>query len=77
VKEKWFMVKKHRVQFNFTEDLIGEIDELIDELGYTSRAELLRQSARLMKRLHAYQKDGAVIQVREKDGTIKQLMIIF
>jgi metal-responsive CopG/Arc/MetJ family transcriptional regulator len=53
---------KTRLQFDFTEDALGELDELKSLTGANNRAEVIRQSLRLLQ--------WTVEEIKQKEGTL-------
>jgi metal-responsive CopG/Arc/MetJ family transcriptional regulator len=53
---------KTRLQFDFTDEALGELDELKSLTGANNRAEVIRQSLRLLQ--------WTVEEVKRKDGTL-------
>jgi len=53
---------KTRLQFDFTDEALGELDELKSLIGANNRAEVIRQSLRLLQ--------WTVEEVKRKDGTL-------
>jgi hypothetical protein len=53
---------KTRLQFDFTEDALSELDELKSVTGASNRAEVIRQALRLLQ--------WTIVQTKENDGTI-------
>ena len=53
---------KTRLQFDFTEDALSELDELKGATGATNRAEVIRQSLRLLQ--------WTIEQVRDENATV-------
>jgi metal-responsive CopG/Arc/MetJ family transcriptional regulator len=66
---------KTRLQFDFTEDALNELDELKGATGATNRAEVIRQSLRLLQwTIEQIQDEKATVLV-EKNG--RQREVIF
>ena len=53
---------KTRLQFDFTEDALSELDELKGATGATNRAEVIRQSLRLLQ--------WTIEQIRDENATV-------
>jgi metal-responsive CopG/Arc/MetJ family transcriptional regulator len=53
---------KTRLQFDFTDEALGELDELKGATGATNRAEVIRQSLRLMQ--------WTIEQIRDENATV-------
>jgi metal-responsive CopG/Arc/MetJ family transcriptional regulator len=53
---------KTRLQFDFTNEALNELDDLKNATGASNRAELIRQSLRLMQ--------WTVEEVKRKNGTL-------
>ncbi len=70
------MVGKKRLQFDFTEDALDELDELQRATGAPSRAELIRHSLRLLQWMvdEAHNKKGTFLV--ERDGKLRELVLL-
>ena len=55
-------MSKTRLQFDFTEDALNELDVLKNQTGASTRAEVIRQSLRLLQ--------WTVEEVKKKEGTL-------
>lgn len=66
---------KTRLQFDFTEDALNELDELKGATGATNRAEVIRQSLRLMQWTIEQIRDEKATVLVEKNG--RQREVIF
>ena len=53
---------KTRLQFDFTDEALGELDELKGATGATNRAEVIRQSLRLLQ--------WTIEQIRDENATV-------
>lgn len=67
---------KHRLQFDFNEEALQELDELLKETNLPSRAELIRQALRLLQWSHSETKKGATLLI-EKEGKIREIVFPF
>jgi metal-responsive CopG/Arc/MetJ family transcriptional regulator len=66
---------KHRLQFDFSEEMLRELDELREATGLPNRAELIRNALRFLKwTFDETQRRNAAILL-EKDG--KQREVVF
>jgi len=70
------MVGKKRLQFDFTEDALEELDGLQRATGAPSRAELIRHSLRLLQWMvdEAHNKKGTFLV--ERDGKLRELVLL-
>ncbi|MGA3370745.1 MAG: ribbon-helix-helix protein, CopG family [Terracidiphilus sp.] len=66
---------KTRLQFDFTEDALNELDELKGATGATNRAEVIRQSLRLLQWTIEQIRDEKATVLVEKNG--RQREVIF
>jgi hypothetical protein len=68
---------KHRLQFDFSDTALKELDELQDITNLPTRAELIRQALRLLQwMLTETQEKGATILI-EKDGKLREVIFPF
>lgn len=71
------MAEKKRLQFDFTEDSLRELDQLQELVGAPTRAELIRQALRLLRwTLDETTNKGATILL-EKNGKIREVVFPF
>jgi metal-responsive CopG/Arc/MetJ family transcriptional regulator len=68
---------KTRLQFDFTEGALNELDELKTLTGANNRAEVIRQSLRLLQWTveEIKQKEGMLLV--ERDGRQREVMLPF
>jgi metal-responsive CopG/Arc/MetJ family transcriptional regulator len=66
---------KTRLQFDFTEDALNELDELKGATGATNRAEVIRQALRLLQWTIEQTQDEKATVLVEKNG--RQREVIF
>jgi metal-responsive CopG/Arc/MetJ family transcriptional regulator len=66
---------KTRLQFDFTEDALGELDELKGATGAANRAEVIRQALRLLQWTIEQTQDEKATVLVEKNG--RQREVIF
>lgn len=66
---------KTRLQFDFTEDALNELDELKGATGATNRAEVIRQALRLLQWTVEQTQDEKATVLVEKNG--RQREVIF
>jgi hypothetical protein len=69
------MVKK-RLQFDFTEDALQELDELQKSTGAPTRAELIRHSLRLLQWMIDETKHHNATLLIERNGKIRELVLL-
>jgi metal-responsive CopG/Arc/MetJ family transcriptional regulator len=68
---------KHRLQLDFTEEALKELDNLKDFSGLPNRAEVIRQALRLLQwTIEETQDNGAKILL-EKDGKQREVFFPF
>ncbi len=68
---------KHRLQLDFSEEALRDLDALKDETGMPNRAEVIRQALRLLQwTIDETQKNDATILI-EKDGRQREVVFPF
>ena len=71
------MQKTHRLQLDFSADALRDLDELREETGLPTRAELIRQALRLLQwTVTETQTKNATILV-EKEGKLREVVFPF
>jgi DNA primase len=76
IQEGYIMAeKKVRVQFDFTESALQELDNLQAAVGVKTRAEVIRYALRVLQWLIQELRSGGKIIVRHKDG--KEEAVVF
>lgn len=68
---------KARVQFDFSKDSLDRLDEIVESVNASTRAEVIRRALTLYTEVLAAEKRGAKVLFREKDGTLIQIMPLF
>jgi ribbon-helix-helix CopG family protein len=68
---------KTRLQFDFSEDALKELQELQAETGLPTRAELIRQSLRLLQWMLKETTDNNATFLVEKNGKIREVVFPF
>jgi len=66
---------KTRLQFDFTDEALGELDQLKSATGATNRADVIRQSLRLLQWMIEQTQDEKATVLVEKNG--RQREVIF
>jgi metal-responsive CopG/Arc/MetJ family transcriptional regulator len=66
---------KSRLQFDFSEEAIEELDQLQEKTGLATRAELIRQALRILQWMMHEATENEATFLLEKDG--KQREIVF
>jgi metal-responsive CopG/Arc/MetJ family transcriptional regulator len=69
--------EKARVQFDFNKESLDKLDEMVEAINATTRAEVIRRALTLFTEVMAAEERGAKIFFREKDGTMIQVMPLF
>jgi metal-responsive CopG/Arc/MetJ family transcriptional regulator len=69
--------EKARVQFDFNKESLDKLDEIVAAVNASTRAEVIRRALTLFTEVMAAEKRGAKVLLREKDGTMIQLMPLF
>ena len=75
--EKWIRMAKTRLQFDFTDEALSELDELKSETGASTRAEVIRQSLRLLQWTIEQTKDENATVLVEKNGRQREVIFPF
>jgi metal-responsive CopG/Arc/MetJ family transcriptional regulator len=68
---------KTRLQFDFTEDALSQLDELKSLTGANNRAEVIRQSLRLLQWTIAETKQKEGILLVERNGRQREVLLPF
>ena len=68
---------KTRLQFDFTEDALSELDELKGATGATNRAEVIRQALRLLQWTIEQTQDEKATVLVEKNGRQREVIFPF
>jgi metal-responsive CopG/Arc/MetJ family transcriptional regulator len=70
-------MSKHRLQLDFTEEALRDLDQLRDTTGLPNRAEVIRQALRFLQwTIHEAQENEANLLI-EKDGKLRQIVFPF
>jgi hypothetical protein len=69
-------MEKKRLQFDFTQDALEELDQLQRATGLPSRAELIRHSLRLLQWIVDQTQNKKATLLIEKDGKIRELVLL-
>jgi metal-responsive CopG/Arc/MetJ family transcriptional regulator len=69
-------MEKIRVQFDFNKKALQELDQLKNQLGVTSRADVVRFSLRIMQWMVQEYGRGSRVMV-ERDGTLHEVVFPF
>ena len=75
--ERWIHMTKTRLQFDFTEDALGELDELKGATGATNRAEVIRMALRLLQWTIEQTRDENATVLVEKNGRQREVIFPF
>jgi len=65
---------KARVQFDFSKESLNKLDNLVIKTGVSTRAELIRRALSLYSEIVEAENRNAKLVIREKDGTMIQLV---
>lgn len=68
-------MSKHRLQFDFTEEALKQLDSLRESTGLSNRAEVVRHALRFFHWMLNELRDKKATLVLERDG--KQYVITF
>ena len=70
-------MNKHRLQLDFTEEALQDLDELKETTGMPNRAEVIRQALRLLRwTIQETHNNDATILI-EKDGRQREVIFPF
>jgi metal-responsive CopG/Arc/MetJ family transcriptional regulator len=68
---------KTRLQFDFTDEALGELDDLKGATGATNRAEVIRQALRLLQWTIEQTRDENATVLVEKNGRQREVIFPF
>ena len=68
---------KTRLQFDFSEEAIAELDNLQEKTGLPTRAELIRQSLRFLQWMLNEATENDATFLIEKDGKLREIVFPF
>ena len=68
---------KRRIQLDFSEQLITEIDRLQSRAGFATRAELIRHALRFLQWTMSEVNDRNATLIIERDGTQREILFPF
>src|SRR5439155_17229798 len=71
------MAMKHRLQFDFTDESLRELDELRKETGLASRADLIRQALRFFTWLFMEVRGNNSRLLIEREGQLREVVFPF
>ena len=66
-----------RVQFDFSEQSLQKLDEIVKQVNAATRAEVIRRALTLYTEILEAKQRGAEIHFREADGTHVKLLPLF
>lgn len=69
--------EKARVQFDFSKESLDKLDEIVERVNASTRAEVIRRALTLFTEVLAAEQRGAKVLFREQDGTLIQLLPLF
>jgi metal-responsive CopG/Arc/MetJ family transcriptional regulator len=70
-------MSKHRLQLDFTDEALQELDQLRDATGLPNRAEIIRQALRLLQWTITETQEKNANLLIEKGGDIRQVVFPF
>jgi hypothetical protein len=76
-KEPKHSAEKARVQFDFSKESLDKLDEIVETVNASTRAEVIRRALTLFTEVLTAERRGAKIFLREPDGTLIQVMPLF
>ena len=68
---------KHRLQFDFSDESLKELDGLREATGLTNRAELIRQALRFLQWTLTETQENAATLLLEKNGKLREVVFPF
>lgn len=68
---------KARIQFDFSKESINKLDEIVETVNASTRAEVVRKSLTLFTQLLEAEQRGAQIILKEPDGSYIRLLPLF
>lgn len=68
---------KHRLQFDFTDDALNELDKLRELTGLPNRAELIRHALRFFQWMLNETREKKASVLLEKDGKLREIVLPF
>ncbi len=68
---------RNRLQFDLTDEALKEVDELRQETGLSTRAELIRNALRFLQWALEQIRDHKANLLIEKDGKIREVVFPF
>ncbi len=71
------MMNTQKVQFNFSQTAIDSLDHLKEDVGASSRVELVRSAVNLMQWIVNEIKEGNTICLKTRDGEIQKIVLPF
>ena len=71
------MQDKTRVQFDFSNESLVKLDEIVKTVNATTRAEVIRRALTLYTEVLDAQQRGARMYFREPDGSLVQVLPLF
>lgn len=71
------MAKKHRLQFDFSEEALKELDQLRDMTNLPNRAELVRQALRFLQWAYTETQEKNASLLLERDGKLREVVFPF
>jgi chromosome condensin MukBEF ATPase and DNA-binding subunit MukB len=76
-KETRSSPEKARVQFDFSKESLDKLDEIVETVNASTRAEVIRRALTLYTEVLAAEQRGAKLFFRESDGQLVQLLPLF
>ena len=68
-------MEKHRLQFDFSEKATQRLDEMVEKLHASSRAEVVRKALALLDHVSQAQEQGGEVIIRTGDRE-KELLLL-
>lgn len=70
------VIKRQRIQFDFSDDQMAQIDRLVDELNQGSRADVLRKAQSLLAMAQRAQSQGHEWLLRSVQGDDERIVLL-
>jgi hypothetical protein len=71
------LVMKHRLQFDFSDEALDQLDQLKDAVGVATRADLIRHALRILQWTVLETRDNDATILLEKNGKLREVVFPF
>jgi alanyl-tRNA synthetase len=76
-KESKNQTDKARIQFDFSKESINKLDEIVETVNASTRAEVIRKALTLFTQILEADQRGAQFMFKEKDGSYVRILPLF